>query len=346
MKAVFENFFFGMGRTMSAELAQLPGKCVVCDSAAGCVQLVTLPQGTVLRCKSCGAHSISPQPTVDALVAAYQNFDAGEIVRQEFEAYVEQAKSILRADFDAAGLQIHSRLRFLDYGCGGGHFVKAAAQLGADAYGIDLDGESQRFGQKHSLRVEVGDCREIEAKFGNQPFTAILLMHVLEHVPRPIDVLRALVGRLEPGGILIVRVPDQHSVPSHLKRILRRVGIKTNEWGYVQPPIHLHGYGRGTFEALAKTHALEVVRLDKTSPLDATEFPTTERYWRGLGVHKQVYRLSRALGSGGHLVAILRRGPRRMAATGGFQLGPTRKGDPALFRELIKRSRNLGGIVG
>lgn len=270
--------------------------------------------GSVLCCKSCGAHSISPQPTREELVAAYQNFDAGEIARQEFDDYVAQAKSILRADFAAAGLEIGSKLKFLDYGCGGGHFVKAASELGIDAYGIDLDEESRRFGQSRGLRIEVGDYRDLEARFGNQPFAAILMMHVLEHVPRPADVLRTLIGRLQPGGLLIVRVPDQDSVPSHIKRILRKLGIKTDEWGYVQPPIHLHGYGTGTFEALAKLHGLELVSLRKTSPLDRRHFPTTERYWRGLGVHKQVYRLGRVLGSGGHLAAIFRRSNQQMAA--------------------------------
>lgn len=281
--------------------------CAVCDASVGHVELATLPRGKILCCNRCGVHSISPYPTIEELAAAYQNFNASEIARQEFNAYVAQAKIILQSDLRAAGVETLSGLKFLDYGCGGGHFVKAAAELGAEARGIDLDEEDAKFGRLHNLTIGVGDYLRLDEELGPQAFSAILINHVLEHIPRPADALKALLRILEPGGVFIIRVPDQDSLPAHIKLVLRKLGIKASEWGFVQPPIHLHGYSVQTLKTVASIHNLEILRLSKVSPLDRREFPTTDRYWRNVAVHKLVYRLARFFGSGGHLAAILRR---------------------------------------
>ncbi len=281
--------------------------CVVCGQKSAHRTLAVLPLGEVRDCDKCGVQSIHPQPRVEQLIAAYQNFDAGELARKDFVSYVAQAKEILEADCASSGLLPIRGRRFLDYGCGGGHFVRAAAELGMEAWGIDLDEEDAKFGSEHGLRIGVGDYRALD-QLGPQSYSAILVSHVLEHVPEPAVVIKALVAKLDPGGVLIVRVPDQDSLPSHLKRVLRSVaGIKKAEWGYVQPPIHLHGYSEKTFREIARVNGLELVRLSKVSPLDHKEFPSTERYWSKLGIHRQVYRLGRMGGSGGHLVAIVRR---------------------------------------
>lgn len=281
--------------------------CVVCGQWSSHRTLAALPMGEIRDCDKCSVQSIHPQPTVEQLIAAYQNFNAGELARNEFVPYVEQAKAILLGDCTGSCLLPLRGRRFLDYGCGGGHFVKAAAELGMEAWGIDLDEEDAKFGHEHGLRIGIGDYRALD-QLGPQSYTVILASHVLEHVPEPAVVIKALVAKLEPGGILIVRVPDQDSLPSHLKRTLRNVGgIKKGEWGYVQPPIHLHGYSIMTFRELARVNGLKLMRLAKVSPLDNKEFPTTERYWSRLGIHRQVYRLGRMVGSGGHLVAIMRR---------------------------------------
>jgi SAM-dependent methyltransferase len=172
---------------------------------------------------------------------------------------------------------------------------------------MDVDEESRRFGKKQGLRIEAGDYRDLQRKFGDKHFDVVFMMHVLEHIPRPSDALGAIIDMISPGGLLIIRVPDQDSLPSRIKRVIRLFGIKTQEWGFVQPPIHLHGYSIRTFKALAKAHQLEIVRLEKTSPLDELNFPATARYWHGLQIQRQIYKLGESFGSGGHLAAVFQR---------------------------------------
>jgi len=247
-------------------------------------------------------------PAAAELARAYQDFDAGEIARRSFKEYSSQARNILELDMRIAGLAAAAQsARFLDYGCGGGHFVKAAADLGFDACGIDLDEAPSRFGKLHGLNIRRGTASDIEASFGAAKFRIILLMHVLEHVPEPLSLLERLAGHLEPRGCVIIGVPDQDSVPSRLKILLRAVGIKRSELGFVQPPIHLHGFSAASFPAMAEKLGLRVVSIRKTGPLDPETFPSSPAYWKNLGIQRAVYAVGQLLSSGGHLKVILMR---------------------------------------
>ncbi len=280
--------------------------CPVC----GAPTLKTVAEGgrgRFLHCVGCSTETCLPLPSLDDLKSAYQNFNAGQIAREDFDSYVRDATTLIRKDLTAAGVTDLHGLSMLDYGCGGGHFVKAAQSLGMDAVGMDLDAEDAAFGVRLGLTVEVGDHRDIPHLFGDRTFEAIFMIHVLEHVPEPAAVFRVLAGRLAPGGVFVLRVPDQSSVPSRIKQRLRAVGIKKQEWGFVQPPIHLHGYSDESFRHLAGANELEIVRLARVSPLDRSEFPSSDRYWRNLGAQHAVYRLGRMLGSGGHLAVVMQK---------------------------------------
>jgi SAM-dependent methyltransferase len=281
--------------------------CPVCLSRLPRRTSAQLGEYDVLHCASCRSDSVEPLPSVAALSQAYQDFDAGRIARDSFATFSSQARGILAADLATANIEVNRGDRFLDYGCGGGHFVQAAADLGFAAHGLDLDEASSRVGQGRGLRIESGTAADIERVFGATPFRVMLLMHVLEHVPQPRELLDRLASYLAPGGCLIIGVPDQDSFPSHLKIFIRKLGLKRSELGFVQPPIHLHGFRLETFRALAAGLGLELVAARKTGPLDSEAFPSSPLYWKGLAVQRAVYNVGRLLGSGGHLKAILRR---------------------------------------
>lgn len=280
--------------------------CVCCGMGAAKKQIAFLRNGAVMECASCRVHSIFPLPKQQDLIAGYQNFDAGELARDDFAAYVRMSRSIILKDLAFLGLEPGPHLNFLDYGCGGGHFVKAATELGINARGIDLDAEDAKFGRENGLAVDVGDYHDLDACFGETRFDVILMMHVLEHMPDPLEGLRALTSRLSPRGVLIIRVPDQESVPSKIKIAIRKLGIRSDAFGFVQPPIHLHGFSKSSFEVIAERVGLDVLKVHSTSALDTGEFPSTPRYWRNLRAQKAVYKIGRLLGSGGYLTAMLR----------------------------------------
>lgn len=249
------------------------------------------------------------QPDAVALESAYQDFDAGQIARANFDAYREQSVKILSAELVQAGLNAADLTGkdFLDYGCGGGHFVAAAGDLGLRATGLELDGESVRLARQRGLDVHSGTLPDDSSPVRGRQFDVVKIMHVLEHVPSPASLVASFHELLKPGGVLIISVPDQESVPSRIKIALRAFGIKRSDYGFVQPPIHLHGFTERSFERLAAHFGFSILSIRRTSPLDNQHFPTVPAYWQGLGAQRAVYTLGKWLGSGGHLTVILKK---------------------------------------
>ncbi len=94
----------------------------------------------------------------------------------------------------------------LDVGCGGGILTDSMARRGAHALGIDLSTKPLKVAQLHAMEAgtENVDYREIavEALAAERPasFDAVTCMEMLEHVPDPASVVRALGTLVKPGG--------------------------------------------------------------------------------------------------------------------------------------------------
>jgi SAM-dependent methyltransferase len=93
----------------------------------------------------------------------------------------------------------------LDYGCGNGDFLAALAREG---YGVEGVEPSEAGRACVPPRIAVTDSLDgVEGR----SFAAVTLWHVLEHVATPLETLVGLRGRLAPGGLLLVAVPNAAS---------------------------------------------------------------------------------------------------------------------------------------
>ena len=284
--------------------------CHLCGRVAPFSFLGMAGANKIIQCQLCGGESCRDIPNRATLEKAYQNFDAGELARKNYIAYVTQATSILSHETSQFAPELvgsAGAVRFLDYGCGGGHFVAAAQHLGFTATGLELDSESVAFGQSNGLDIRRGTLPDSEPGLGSNVFDFVRSMHVLEHVPTPFSVLASIKSITKPGGLIIICVPDQGSFPSRLKIFLRNFWIKRREWGFIQPPIHLHGFYEATFVALARLLDLDLIGVMKTSPLDSREFPPAADYWEGIAIQRTIYNAATLLGSPGHLKVVFKK---------------------------------------
>lgn len=102
--------------------------------------------------------------------------------------------------------------RLLDFGCGGGSFLKRMAERGWQVTGLDASVGAIR---------EVQESLGLNALAGTLPhpdlvpssFEVITMWHSLEHVHDPIAVLSEAYRLLVPGGKLIVACPNIDSWP-------------------------------------------------------------------------------------------------------------------------------------
>lgn len=291
---------------MAADLSSDRDLCRVCSARVPRKKLASLGPIDVLRCSQCGVVSVYPLPAEEELRDGYECFNAGVLARNSFAAYSHQARRMLRT-FAPAVSHAVSPKRMFDYGCGGGHFLKAAADLGFDALGMEIDGASVRYGRQRGMEIVHGTLPSAVANLPTDGFDLIVCMHVLEHVPSPWDVVRCLGGLARDDAVILLGVPDQDSIPSSLKIAARKFGLKRSEWGFVQPPIHLHGFSRASLKHVLEKAGIEPIRILRTSPLDRFTFPSADSYWRGRACHRLVYSLAALAGGGGHLLAVCKK---------------------------------------
>ena len=106
----------------------------------------------------------------------------------------------------------------LDLGCGGGSFAAELAKGGNRVTGVDLPPQPAHpdaFEQYFSADLDQG-LAPLTAALGGKRFDRVLLMDVLEHLPSDRRVLQECRALLEPGGQLIVSLPNIANITTRL----------------------------------------------------------------------------------------------------------------------------------
>lgn len=119
--------------------------------------------------------------------------------------------------------------RLLDIGCGNGSSMLVLKEHGWHVEGIDFDEKSIAQARTNGLKADVGELKDFH--YPDNSFDAIMMSHVIEHVPEPIDFLRECLRILKPGGTLVAITPNATSL-GH-----RRFG---SCWRGLEVPRHLH----------------------------------------------------------------------------------------------------------
>jgi 2-polyprenyl-6-hydroxyphenyl methylase/3-demethylubiquinone-9 3-methyltransferase len=99
--------------------------------------------------------------------------------------------------------------RVLDVGCGGGLLSEAMARRGAQVTGIDLGPQTVEVAELHALESKLPvsyarESAETHAASNAGAYDIAVCMEMLEHVPEPDSVLRALHALVKPGGHVFV----------------------------------------------------------------------------------------------------------------------------------------------
>jgi 2-polyprenyl-6-hydroxyphenyl methylase / 3-demethylubiquinone-9 3-methyltransferase len=99
--------------------------------------------------------------------------------------------------------------RVLDVGCGGGLLSEAMARRGANVTGIDLGTATIEVAELHALESGVPvrymrESAEDHAAHSSGTYDVVTCLEMLEHVPDPAGVLRALHTLMKPGGDVVV----------------------------------------------------------------------------------------------------------------------------------------------
>jgi SAM-dependent methyltransferase len=91
----------------------------------------------------------------------------------------------------------------LDFGCANGGMLLRVSRNVATAHGLEVNEASREVARANGLRV-FGSLSEIPSE---QRYERVISNHVLEHVRDVCGTLEAIRGVLQPGGLLVAKLP-------------------------------------------------------------------------------------------------------------------------------------------
>lgn len=157
------------------------------------------PKIDVLECKQCGLVCLSAFEHIDDSFYEESSMLGGKVdlVKYRIQSLSDDKRRFLMLE------ESIKNNRILDFGCGGGGFIKLASEIANKVNGVELD----RSIRETLTRVDQFEVfRSIDEIVGE--FDTITMFHVVEHLKDPVDILSKLKTSLSPTGQLIVEVPS------------------------------------------------------------------------------------------------------------------------------------------
>jgi len=271
----------------------------------------------LLRCASCASAVTAGEPPgprayEEGVYAPGPPRAAGVLRVLQRAAVAQPAGALARAGL-RAGAPV------LDAGAGQGRLVEALLRRGYDARGIEPSRRSAGAARGAGLPIE----QETVSEHTDSGLGAVVLWHVLEHLDSPAAALAHVRGWLEPGGLVLIGVPN----PASLQAAVGAAG-----WLHWDAPRHRTHFTDRGLRALLDTAGFEPVR-------------TEHMVWEHNPAGMWMALLSRAGMSPGLPFHLLKRNatPRRRdlaLLAAGVPLAPA-----AVALELAAARRRRGGTV-
>ncbi|MGH7555901.1 MAG: class I SAM-dependent methyltransferase [Longimicrobiales bacterium] len=196
-----------------------------------------------MACRACGVLFTYPPPSPEVLQRFYGSEgewqSARAAARAKAQTKTKRGAPALMALLDRyfPATRPRAGARVFDFGCGNGAWLNSFQDYGWMTYGLEPSSDAA-FARHERVTNVPTDTR----------FDLVIVWHVLEHLPRPVDTLRALAAAMAPGGYCLVCVPrvDTLAVHRDLPYIL-------------QPRSHIVAYTEACLRGLMASCGLETV---------------------------------------------------------------------------------------
>lgn len=214
----------------------------------------------LVQCRDCGYCRFDPIPTDAELdhhyQTAYPEASAGhydldlEYGRPDLPHVARHLIETARKfGCSAAKLESH------DYGCAMGNLVYALNQAGVNATGHDINRDwislaSTKLGDKVT-----SEPFEKAFSASSRKLHLVTMLHVLEHMPRPVEALRAVHAQLADNGIVYICVPNSLFLGAEV------FGKEKDEFNFMYPT-HLHYYSPKAMQGLLASANLRLLHLE------------------------------------------------------------------------------------
>jgi len=242
-------------------------------------------------CSRCGMVYQGVEWKKDQLADFYANdyrklVEGDDLVSDKNRAIEETRARLLVEWLKVLGI---STMRHMDIGASTGALInRVKREFGAEVQGIELSNSHRAFAEKRGLPM-LPSLEALEAQ-GAGRFDLISLIHVLEHLPEPVQALADLREKwLTPGGALLLEVPNLYIHNSyeiaHLHAFSQHTLLETLRLaGYRVEALRVHGQPRSNVLGLYIT----LLARRAANPPDQTVRPESNvRLKRRLGMARR-----------------------------------------------------------
>jgi len=246
---------------------------------------ITEDRFEIVRCRICGWTLTWPPPDAAGMARHYPAGYHGEAGGRRFPRLVELLQQALHGTW--ARLIERSQGgqtgRVLDIGCGRGGLLREFRRRDWEVQGLELNEWSAAHAREVlNLPVHVGPMERLPWPDGH--FDAVILWHVLEHLPDPQAALTEARRVLRNGGTLLVGVPNFGSAEARMAQ---------DKWFHLDVPRHLTHWTRATLGAALAGAGFDAQCTSCFAP-EYDGFSFTQSALNALGLrHNLLYNLLR-----------------------------------------------------
>lgn len=141
------------------------------------------------------------------------------------EFFIKEDRILNQFNYILGSIFLKNNSRILDVGCGSGMLLNLFKKHNFKVYGIEPDVDAYRFvcNLIGKDRVFKGTFEEFYKKV-NKKFDLIILSHVLEHTPNPINFLKKVKSILNSNGFIYIEIPYElfYEIDSNTASIIAR----------------------------------------------------------------------------------------------------------------------------
>lgn len=220
----------------------------------------------IVQCTGCGLMRTNPRPDSEWKEHFYDPAYNGYMAAQARDFLYAPEPSRARGYSRLLNL-LESKAAhgasLLDVGCAAGLFVKEAKDRGFDAYGCDYSAAAIAYGKEHfGVHIIPSMAEDIDAP--DDHYDVVTILHVIEHMPDPMRVMRELRRVLKPGGLLLMETVNyraHHVIEKHLQFLIPIYGRLTNRGALPWVPFdHLYFWTPETLHKALETAGFKDVQ--------------------------------------------------------------------------------------
>jgi SAM-dependent methyltransferase len=165
--------------------------------------------------------------------------------REEINKWEAMMKPVIVKSADLIECRSETgRGKVLDIGCGYGFFLQEMKSRGWKVDGIEISQTGREYAV-NQWGIEVFSEPTALLQLPENSFDVVTLFYVIEHVPDPLDLMKAVKRVLKPRGFVLMRWP--HTTP-----VVRLLGPFSRKLDLYQTPYHLYDFSPMTIERLLR----------------------------------------------------------------------------------------------